>query len=122
MSSEHAEQVRLFNIAIIWAREGIHPELELLHAVPMGGKRPISVAKRLKAEGARAGVPDVCLPVARGGQHGMYIEMKYGRNRPTEYQRWWIDRLREQGYRVEICYSCQEALDALEDYLEGGDE
>lgn len=122
--TEHAEQVRLFRIAGIWASQGIHPELELLHAIPMGGKRHIAVAKKLKAEGAKAGVPDVCLPVPRQGYHGLYIENKWGRNTPTESQQWWIDQLREQGFRVEVCYSCQAALDVLVDYLTlpGGDD
>ena len=122
MTSEHAEQVRLFNIAAIWASQGIYPELELLHAVPMGGLRHKGVARKLKAEGAKAGVPDICLPVARDMFHGLYIEMKVGRNKPTEHQQWWINKLREQGYRVEVAYGCQAALDVLVDYLTGGED
>jgi len=26
----------------------------------------------MKAEGMRSGVPDICLPVARGGYHGQF--------------------------------------------------
>ncbi len=125
--SEHDEQVRLFLIAQIWAEQGTYPELELLHAIPMGGLRHKAVAGKLKAEGAKSGVPDVCLPIPRKGDrgqsyHGLYIEMKYGRNTTTDNQEWWIEQLRRQGYRVEVCYSCQAALDVLEDYLGGGDD
>ncbi len=122
MSSEHMEQVRLFRIAQIWAQQGTYPELELLHAIPMGGKRPISVAKRMKAAGAKKGLLDMCLPVARGGYHGLYIELKVTGGRVTKEQRWWIEKLGEQGYRVEVCYDCQTALDVLVDYLGGGDD
>ena len=119
--SEHTEQVRLFRIAGIWASQGIHPELELLHAIPMGGKRPISVAKRMKASGAKKGLLDMCLPVPRGGYHGLYLELKVKGGRLTKEQKWWIEKLREQGFRVEVCYGCQAALDVLMEYL-GGDE
>ena len=126
--TEHMEQVRLFRIAQIWAQQGTHPELELLHAIPMGGLRHKAVAGKLKAEGVKAGIPDICLPVPRTGTrkrqgyHGLYIEMKDGRNKPTERQAWWIEKLREQGYRVEVCYGCQAALDVLVDYLGGGED
>jgi len=119
--SEHTEQVRLFRIAGIWASQGIHPELELLFAIPNGGWRHKRTAGRLKAEGLKAGVPDTFLAVPRGAFAGLWIEMKYGRNTVTDNQQWWIEKLREQGYRVEICYSCQAALDVILEYL-GGDD
>ena len=59
---EHIEQVRLFN----WARqnESTHLHLSLLFAIPNGGKRHITTATRLKASGAKSGIPDIFLPVA----------------------------------------------------------
>jgi hypothetical protein len=81
ISSEHDEQVNLFHWADIMSPQ--YPELALLHAIPNGGKRNINVARKLKEEGQKAGVPDICLPVPRGEYHGLYIEMKYGRNKPT---------------------------------------
>lgn len=114
--NEHQHQVALFD----WARmnEGTYPELALLYANPLGGKRPKRTAARMKAEGAKAGIPDVTLPVARGGYHGLYIEMKIAPNTPTESQKWWLDALAIEGYRTTICYSWEEARDVLVDYLE----
>ena len=114
--NEHQHQVALFD----WARmnEGPYPELMLLYANPLGGKRPKRTAARMKAEGAKAGIPDVTLPVARGGYHGLYIEMKIAPNTPTESQKWWLDALAIEGYRTTICYSWEEARDVLVDYLE----
>ena len=103
MSGEHDEQVLLFSKARLY--EGQYPELVLLFAIPNGGLRNKVVAKKLKAEGVKAGVLDVCLPVPRGRYHGLYIEMKHGRNKPTKAQRFWIDALRLAGHRVEVCYS-----------------
>jgi len=114
--SEHDEQVALFH----WARlsEGRWPELALLFAIPNGGKRHIRVAAKLKAEGVKTGVPDMCLPVARGRQHGLFIELKHGRNTATASQARWIDRLRAAGYRTEVVWECEGARRVIEDYLQ----
>ena len=113
--TEHDMQCSLIDQCRLYETQ--HPELELLFAVPMGGKRSKVTAARLKAEGAKAGVPDLCLAVARQGHHGLWIEMKLPGARPSTPQRWWIRRLREQGYRVEVCRSAQAAWDVLMEYL-----
>lgn len=94
-----------------------YPELCLLHHIPNGGKRKTTEAARFKAMGVKAGVPDLFLPVPRGGFAGLYIEMKYGKNKPTEKQKVWINALKAQGYRVEVCYSGYKATATLEEYL-----
>ncbi|MCP4524541.1 MAG: VRR-NUC domain-containing protein, partial [Aestuariibacter sp.] len=82
--NEHQHQTALIN----WARnnERDFPELALLHAIPNGGKRGKKVAMDMKAEGLKPGVPDLCLPVARMGYHGMYIEMKTRTGRVSRVQ------------------------------------
>ena len=113
--SEHDEQVRLF----AWAREYADkiPELAMLFHIPNGGWRHKATAGRLKAEGAKPGVPDVFLPVPRSGYHGLWIEMKYGRNKPTKRQALWIDALQRHGYFVRVCYSAEEAKAVICAYL-----
>ena len=117
-ATEHQEQVALFR----WARFAMaaRPELRLLHAIPNGGHRHKAVAARMKAEGVRAGVPDVFLPVPRGGFAGLYVEMKTRRGRVSEEQRQWIEGLRAQGYRVEVCRGWNAAREAIEEYVGGG--
>lgn len=114
-ASEHEEQVALFR----WVRENeaAVPELALLYAVPNGGHRRRAVAVKLKAEGVRPGVPDIHLPVARGGFHGLWIEMKVGRNTMTGHQKAFTQRLREQGHRVEVCYGAETAAECIRNYL-----
>lgn len=96
---------------------GKYPELALLYHIPNGGRRDRAEAARLKAEGVKAGVPDLCLPVARGGWHGLYIELKVPGNRPTQNQREWLEQLRGQGYAAVVCYGFDEARRAIEEYL-----
>jgi hypothetical protein len=99
--------------------EVLWPELALFHAIPNGGFRTKVTAAKLKAEGVKAGVLDTHLPVARGGYHGLWIEMKYGRNKPTEEQKWWIEELRSQGHFVTVCYGWEPAAETLEHYIRG---
>lgn len=104
---------------MVWAayQAGRFPELELLYHIPNGGSRNSIEAYHLKEQGVKAGVPDLCLPVARGAFHGLYIELKIKGNKPTTKQRDWIERLREQGYKAEVCYGWEEASGVILDYL-----
>jgi VRR-NUC domain len=112
---EHAEQAALIRWAE-FARARL-PELALLHAIPNGGHRHKATAARLKAEGVKRGVPDVCLPVARSGAHGLYIELKTERGKPTPEQLGWIRALRRQGYAAEVCRGWESARSMIEHYL-----
>ena len=112
---EAIEQEALFD----WAayNVGKYPELRLLYHIPNGGRRDPKEAAFLKRMGVKAGVPDLCLPVARGGYHGLYIEMKYGQNKPTKEQRKWLSLLSSQGYKTIVCYSWQNTAMIIEWYL-----
>jgi hypothetical protein len=112
--TEHSEQVAL----IEWAatQTGRWPELNLLYAIPNGGAR-LNHMGGLKAEGLKAGVPDLCLPVARHGWHGLYIEMKINGARPRATQVVWLEALTEEGYLAVVCQGFEDARQTLEDYL-----
>lgn len=97
-----------------------YPELALLYHIPNGGKRDAKTATILKRQGVKAGVPDLHLPVARGGYHGLYIELKVGDNTTTKKQKDWIRELNKQGYLAVVCYGWDEATKQLLDYLETG--
>lgn len=100
-------------------QHGRYPELRFLFAIPNGGLRHAVVAAKLRREGVRPGVPDVCLPVARGGYHGLWIEMKAGTNKPTDKQEDWIRDLAAQGHVVAVCWSAEVAIKIITLYLEG---
>lgn len=114
-ATEHAEQCALIQVAGMHARS--HPELALLFAVPNGGERRPLVAAKLRMEGVRRGVPDLLLPVRRGEHAGLAIEMKAMDGRASPEQREWLDLLRWQGWRAEVCHGWQSAWLVLRDYL-----
>lgn len=118
-AGETTEQIKLFT----WAktREDIIPELRLMYHVPNEGKRSAGGGQILKAAGLRAGVPDVCLPVARFGFNALYIEMKYGKNKPTAAQKEYMAALEAEGARVAVCYSADEAREVIRQYLSRAD-
>ena len=114
--TESEEQQCLFR----WAayQSGAFPELELLYHVPNGGSRRKSEAGRFKAEGVKPGVPDICLPVARNGIHGWYIELKRKKGgRTSQKQERWIRWLDGQGYLAVVCKGWEEAANLIERYL-----
>jgi len=117
--SEHDEQKKIFQ----WARmsEGRWPELALLFAIPNGGHRHKAVAAKLKAEGVKAGVPDMCLAVARRGWHGLYIELKHGKNTLRATQKLWLARLTDSGYYARVAYEFEGAKALIEEYLSLGE-
>mgnify|MGYP001572150161 CR=1 FL=1 len=115
--TEHSEQVALFRWAELNVRK--YPELSLMFAIPNGGHRHIAVARRLKAEGVRAGVPDIQLPVPRGDWVGLWIEMKSKRGKCSPTQLGWHTSLVAAGHRVEVCYGCVDARNVILKYLAG---
>lgn len=112
---ETAEQSTLIDWSLRFC--GRYPELGLLFHIPNGGSRNRAEAANLKRQGVKAGVPDMFLPVPRGCYHGLFIEMKYGNNRPTDNQRVWIESLNEQGYMAVVCYGFESARETIERYL-----
>lgn len=114
--TEHEEQVALMRLVDM--HKGRWPELGMLYAVPNGGDRHPAVAAKLRAEGVKAGVPDLCLPVPRGGYHGLYVEMKrQGKSTTSAVQKAWVHALKHQGYRAEVCKGATEAWEVIQEYM-----
>jgi len=148
--SEHAHQRALFAWANMCAKHGVHsanqdssytikgaalwnrdnlqssiPELELLFAIHNQGHGDAIRGARAKAEGVKAGVPDLMLPVPafleQGAiieYNGLFIEMKKPKVGITSSkQNEVFDKLEQQGYKVVVCYGWQDARDTILQYL-----
>lgn len=94
-----------------------YPELAWLYAIPNAAKRSARAAQWMKAEGLRPGVPDVCLPVPRGGFGALYIEHKRLGAKPTPEQSRWLHHLALLGNRCIISHSFDSTRAALLEYL-----
>lgn len=99
----------------------MYPELMRMYHVPNGGKRNKVEAAKLKRQGVKAGVPDICLPAPRYGYHGLYIELKrQHEGTVSEDQAEWIEYLAHEGYVAAVCHGWYEAAQLIMRYLRGG--
>lgn len=116
-SSEGSQQ----KAVMVWAASNFaqYPQLKYLFHIPNGGTRDIREAVELKAQGVKAGVPDLFLPWPTALHHGCFIEMKVGKNITSDEQEDWLTYLFGVGYHTAVCYSWTEARDVLVNYMEG---
>ena len=121
---ESAEQAALFEWIHLVERQ--YPGIELGFAIPNGAflqgnkiQRAIQW-RRLEAQGCRAGVADMCFPVARRGYHGLWIELK--RTGATESsvskeQREFLEAMTQNGYCAVWCSGWVQAAEKLAWYF-----
>ena len=113
--SEHNIQAGI----VMWARmQRLPSPLCLLHSIPNGGQRHIAVAKKMKAEGQLAGIPDLFLPHAAHVFHGLYIEVKTTKGVLSASQKTIHSLLERHGYAVEIVRSIEEGVKLLQWYCD----
>jgi hypothetical protein len=97
------------------------PEVaDLIYHVPNGGHRVKAVAAKLKAQGVKAGIPDLVLPMARGGFFGLYIEFKAtppndAAISSSQHER--IRKLNAQGYLAVVCRGQFDTMEQIRAYL-----
>ncbi|OMQ41056.1 VRR-NUC domain-containing protein [Pseudomonas putida] len=113
---EGLEQAAL--MAELWARVPV--VADLIYHVPNGGHRVKAVAAKLKAQGVKAGIPDLKLPMARGGYFGLYIEFKAtppydAAISASQHER--IRKLNDQGYLAVVCRGHFDAMEQIRAYL-----
>jgi hypothetical protein len=124
--SEYEEQVAVFEWAAMAAKT-TYPELEMLIGSLNGVRISIGAAVKAKRAGLKDGYPDLSLDCRRSTglgpprefYGGLRIELKrIGNGKITPRQVWWLDRLREQGFRAVVCWGADEAINEIESYLE----
>lgn len=121
-ADEHAEQVALCRWWSLYARRTGIAE-SLLFAIPNGGRRDAVTGARLKAEGVRAGVPDMFLAVPRKNAPGLFLELKKQKGgRVSGNQKNVHEALTDAGYPVCVCRGWWEASVEIEKYLGTGGE
>ena len=111
--TERDEQIALFD----WA--SYRPDLRLMYHITNEGRRTVQHTVSLLRQGMKPGVPDICLPVARGKYHGLYIELKAKGGRLSPEQREWQRALLEEGYCSAVCYGFEQAKQTIDWYMKG---
>lgn len=69
--------------------------------------------------GLAKGFPDLFIPKAKNGAHGLFIELKAGKGRTSTEQDEWISLLRAEGYAVFVCYGFEAARQTIDKYVKG---
>lgn len=119
---EHDEQKKLVLFITNYLMHE-YPILQYLHA-NLNGISLRDVDKKTRAkintqmtyEGRKAGVPDLFLPVRNQEYSGLYVEMKSKTGTLSVKQQQFIAFVREQGYKVVVPRSADEALSEIVEY------
>lgn len=114
ISSERELQQAILDWYAVQVRLRNCPEHDVLMAIPNGQYRP----GQRPEPGIRPGVPDLFLPVARRGYYGLWLELKWGRNKTTPEQDEWIARLQKLNHCCAVVRSLEEAQEVLSWYMD----
>ena len=110
----------------------LHPAKPLAYHIPNGGKRPLTpvrnrrtgvvtmapvIGRKLKEQGALAGVPDWYIAEPRGAYPGAYIELKVkgGTMQPSQVA--FLEAAAMRGYYVAVVWSLESFKERLDWYL-----
>lgn len=107
--SEHKLQVSLIGYLAIAGRKDLH-----WFAVPNQSNRHIANAAKMKAEGVRAGTPDLCF-MLDGGKVA-WLEMKTEKGRLSPAQQWFRDTAQRLGHHWGLARSLDEAIVLLREW------
>ena len=110
--SEDAEQEALVRYCQLKSIPIVH--------IPNESKRSASYGAKLKRMGLAPGFPDLFIPKAVNGAHGLFIELKTAKGKTSKEQTKWINLLRAEGYRAYVCRGFDASKSAIELYLKGG--
>lgn len=120
-ATEHQEQCAVVDWWALACKGYCLPEFAL-YAVPNAGAgAQKGQAGKMKAEGVRPGIQDLNLDAARGGYHGLRIEMKSSgpHARVSPDQRVVHAYMKIAGYGMAVCWNSGEAIDTIKAYLAG---
>jgi len=105
---------------ITWSRymSAKYPCLKYLNSSQNGVKFTNAKSGRnAKLAGMIKGVPDLNLIYFNGKYYGLWIELKIKPNTPSTEQGDYINYLNSQGHYAKVCYTYEEAISTITDYL-----
>lgn len=114
-NTEHGHQAALF--CYFAQNFDKYPQTRFMFAIPNGGYRNATTAGRLKAEGVKSGVADIFLPWPTKWKHGLFLELKVGKNTPTKEQLLFLNEMEWLNYQAVWCIGWEAARDIIIKYL-----
>lgn len=105
-------------VFIQYAKMYLRGNADLVFSIPNEAKRSFAVVAHMKKLGLTKGVPDVMVAIPKGGYHGLFIEFKSAKGRVRPEQAAFHEKLRSQGYCVEVCRDAADAIKIFQDYLQ----
>lgn len=122
-NAEEREQIYLFDFmrhAHFRHSDGsLRPVVKYLFAIPNGGHRHPVTAAKMKAAGVKPGVSDLFLAYPHQDKHGLWIELKVGKGKPSRDQLAWIDSMVEVDYLAMVVWGWKSVVDSVDAYLGG---
>lgn len=122
---EDAIQAGVFSWILHPDNRALMPELDLIYAIPNGGKRTKFEAHLFQQTGVRRGIPDIHVAVSRKPFFSLYIELKTWKRFNTKHhgcspeQLAWHERLRFAGHKVIVSWSVSDTINKIKEYLYG---
>ncbi len=94
--------------------------LDLMHApyfaVPNGGQRHPGVARKLKAEGVKAGVADLFIMIPNANWNGLFVEVKTATGTQSESQKGFEVKCKNWNYAYVLVRSIDDMIQTFNDY------
>lgn len=119
--THHSNEGKIQAECYVWFWNSFSQYRRLLFHVPNENDRAdsniIQGAIR-KSLGVVAGVADLILLVARGGFHGLCIEMKDDKGVQRTAQKEWQKLVESQGYKYCLCRSLAQFQSIIQEYLD----
>lgn len=110
-------------ITLLRNYEELYPALQTIFSIPNGiylsGKNKFGIIHKLKAEGLKKGIPDLCLPVKSKNKkfNILFVELKTETGKLSEEQIMIIDCLKKNGSCVEIIRNKKDFIQLINSYL-----
>lgn len=103
--------------AMDWLRAQ-HPAIAL-HTLHIGNERKATyyAGYIMKRMGVLKGASDLFMAWPSRGYHGLFIEVKSKIGRPSIEQKSFLQRMKDVGYRAEICYGAEEVINTMKEYI-----
>jgi hypothetical protein len=107
--SEHQLQAALCKYLAVAAVADVY-----WFAIPNGDLRHVRVGARLKAQGVKPGVPDICVMMPAG--RTKWLELKTAKGRQSPEQQGFEARCQRLGHSYALAHSFDEAVASLREW------